>query len=194
MKAYVWRTGVVEFGENVPEGAIEFAEGKGQKFIEDIQTSCRLAYPTYVDGVRQPDVYLVPGVPEAENGEEAVDAVTAFKRWTYKRNVKYTGIYIDDKYEVYKIEPSGAITSLNPRLDLYNHSPTGFGWGDTGSGSAQLALALLADALDDDEKALRWHQEFKSSNIAKLQQEAPWRLRASLIEYLCNGLRSVENN
>src|SRR5258708_37021638 len=33
------------------------------------------------------------------------------------------------------------------RLDLFNHSPTGFGWGYGGSGPAQLALALLADSL-----------------------------------------------
>jgi hypothetical protein len=36
------------------------------------------------------------------------------------------------------------------RLDLFNHSPTGFSWGDGGSGPAQLAVALLADALGDD--------------------------------------------
>ena len=30
---------------------------------------------------------------------------------------------------------------LNPRLDLWNHSPTGFEWGYSGSGPAQLALA-----------------------------------------------------
>ena len=34
---------------------------------------------------------------------------------------------------------------LNPRLDLWNHSPTGFEWGYGGSGPAQLALAILAD-------------------------------------------------
>jgi len=43
-------------------------------------------------------------------------------------------------------------------LDLWGHSPTGFGWGYGGSGPAQLSLALLADALGDDEKAVRLHQ------------------------------------
>src|SRR5947209_8602479 len=41
------------------------------------------------------------------------------------------------------------------RLDLFNHSPTGFSWGYGGSGPAQLALALLADALGDYEVAVR---------------------------------------
>jgi hypothetical protein len=31
---------------------------------------------------------------------------------------------------------------LDPRHDLYNHSPDGFEWGYHGSGPAQLALAL----------------------------------------------------
>jgi hypothetical protein len=31
------------------------------------------------------------------------------------------------------------------RLDLRNHSPTGFEWGYRGSGAAQLSLAILAD-------------------------------------------------
>ena len=47
------------------------------------------------------------------------------------------------------------------RLDLFNHSPTGFSWGYGGSGPAQLALALLADALGDDDWAIRLHQVFQ---------------------------------
>ena len=48
------------------------------------------------------------------------------------------------------------------RLDLFNHSPTGFGWGYGGSGPAQLALALLADFLGDDDRAIRLHQDSNS--------------------------------
>jgi hypothetical protein len=58
--------------------------------------------------------------------------------------------------------------SLNPRLDLYNHSPTGFEWGYCGSGPAQLALAILADHLRDDRSALNLHQRFKWNVIAEL--------------------------
>ena len=49
---------------------------------------------------------------------------------------------------------------LNPRLDLWNHSPTGFEFGYGGSGPAQLALALLADCCGD-KAALAYYQEFK---------------------------------
>ena len=57
---------------------------------------------------------------------------------------------------------------LNPRLDLWNHSPSGFEWGYAGSGPAQLALALLADCLGEDDEAVEWHQDFKDQVVAGL--------------------------
>jgi len=63
---------------------------------------------------------------------------------------------------------------LNPRLDLFNHSPTGFEWGYGGSGPAQLALALLADVTGNDDGAVRAHQSFKSGAIASIPRDASW--------------------
>lgn len=64
---------------------------------------------------------------------------------------------------------------LPMRLDLENHSPTGLEWGYGGSGPAQLALAILADALDDDERALGLYQTFKNQVIARLDRNA-WKI------------------
>jgi hypothetical protein len=61
------------------------------------------------------------------------------------------------------------VDELDPRRDLANHSPTGFNWGYSGSGPAQLALAILADALQDDERALRLHQAYKFKVISNLR-------------------------
>ncbi len=61
------------------------------------------------------------------------------------------------------------------RLDLYNHSPTGFDWGYGGSGPSQLALAILADATGDDQYALARRQDFKSEVISGLAYDN-WRL------------------
>ena len=58
--------------------------------------------------------------------------------------------------------------ALNPRTDLFNHSPTGFEWGYSGSGPAQLALAICADCLGDDQRALAVHQDFKARFIAPI--------------------------
>ena len=66
-----------------------------------------------------------------------------------------------------KNSPGGGYP-LEPRFDLRNHSPDGFSWGFAGSGPAQLSLALLADALGDDEKAQKWYQDFKFKVIARL--------------------------
>ena len=73
---------------------------------------------------------------------------------------------------------------LAPRLDLANHSPTGLTWGYEGSGPAQLSLALLADALDDDERALRIYQPFKRAYVAGLPPEKKWWISASSIQAL----------
>jgi hypothetical protein len=51
---------------------------------------------------------------------------------------------------------------------LWNHSPTGFEWGYGGSGPAQLALAILADYLGNDDQAVVFHQDFKRCIIASL--------------------------
>ncbi len=66
-------------------------------------------------------------------------------------------------------------TPLDWRLDLFNHSPTGLEWGYQGSGPAQLALALLADYLDDGDEAVQLHQDFKRTCIAHLAEDT-WKL------------------
>lgn len=66
---------------------------------------------------------------------------------------------------------------LDPRFDLWNHSPTGFEWGYAGSGPAQLALAILADHLGDDKEAVRLHQDFKRVVVSRLPYRS-WELTA----------------
>lgn len=59
---------------------------------------------------------------------------------------------------------------LDPRYDLVNHSPDGFEWGYSGSGPAQLALAILAEVLGDDREALMVYQFFKAEVIASIKE------------------------
>lgn len=76
---------------------------------------------------------------------------------------------------VVRVLESGEARALPLRLDLHNHSPTGFEWGYGGSGPAQLALAILADCLDED-VAQKLHQQFKFKVIAPLPSAKPWLL------------------
>jgi hypothetical protein len=69
---------------------------------------------------------------------------------------------------------SGQEHVLDARLDLMKHSPTGIEWGYTGSGPAQLALAILADYLQNDHKALSYYQDFKLRVIARLDRTKDW--------------------
>jgi hypothetical protein len=66
------------------------------------------------------------------------------------------------------IEDAHGRRPLHPRLDLVVHSSDGFEWGYAGSGPAQLALALLADYLADDEAALARYLDFKDAVICRL--------------------------
>ena len=75
-----------------------------------------------------------------------------------------------------RVIEQGDARALQPRLDLANRSPTGFEWGYLGSGPAQLALAILADALDNDRLARQLYQRFKLRVIAPLPRYAPWQL------------------
>jgi uncharacterized protein DUF6166 len=69
------------------------------------------------------------------------------------------------------VDDNGEYRALDPRHDLRAHSPTGFNWGFAGSGPAQLALALAADVLGDDEKAQAVYQRLKFKLIGSLPDE-----------------------
>ncbi len=69
---------------------------------------------------------------------------------------------------------------LPMRLDLANHSPTGFEWGYEGSGPAQLALAILAYEYDKD-IAIKYYQDFKKLAIATIDINY-WVMNSSFIK------------
>ena len=81
---------------------------------------------------------------------------------------------------------------LSPRYDLRNHSPDGFAWGYGGSGPSQLALALAADVLRDDERALSIYQPLKWSIVSRLAQDDPWVLTSDAILSAIEELERVD--
>ena len=58
------------------------------------------------------------------------------------------------------------------RLDVVDHSPLGFDWGYSDSGSSQLAFAILAHALKDDDAALARYYAFKAEVVVNLPRKA----------------------
>ena len=101
---------------------------------------------------------------------------------------------------VYTIQrtPQGVVCTVNGgtassrplplRLDLWNHSPTGFEFGYGGSGPAQLALAILADCCGD-ELAVTYHQAFKWAVIARIPGPGG-SLTATFVRDVLAGLRA----
>jgi len=86
--------------------------------------------------------------------------------------------------------PEIPLRELRPRFDLRNHSPDGFNWGYGGSGPSQLALALLADALDSDKVALELYQQFKWAVVCRLA--ATWTLTTDEIIAAVDALRQTK--
>ena len=88
--------------------------------------------------------------------------------------------------KVYEGERSlaGALVTVNgtplaPRLDLRRFNRTGFDWTYVGAAPRQLALALLADHLGDDRKALALCEGFMETVVAQLDNA--WRLTSDEI-------------
>jgi len=75
---------------------------------------------------------------------------------------------------------------LDPRLDLKRLSPTGFEWTYEGNGPAQLALALLADHLGDDRRALALYEPFMRALVADLDNS--WELTSAEIDTALKAL------
>lgn len=105
--------------------------------------------------------------------------------------VAYVGFRKEGLCVVRRVERRGErvirTIDLPARHDLWNHSPDGFEWGYGGSGPAQLALAILADHLKDDERAVRLHQAFKFKVVAGLQGDS-WELPAEDVERVVRDL------
>lgn len=67
--AWTWASGLIEFGEVYPEGALPVITGDEDAVRELVGTMARYSYSG------EP---LVPGVPESGGGTAAVDALLRF--------------------------------------------------------------------------------------------------------------------
>lgn len=76
---------------------------------------------------------------------------------------------------------NGTSVALDPRIDLYRYSDY-FCWGGNDASTVQLALAVLANALDSDHRATVIHEEFAVKVLERLDPERSWMLSRSFIE------------
>ena len=75
---------------------------------------------------------------------------------------------------------------LDERLDLEPISDNGFEWTYEGAESTQLALAILADHLDDDARALELAESFMRGVIANLDNT--WQMDSEQVQSAIDAL------
>ena len=75
-----------------------------------------------------------------------------------------------------QIKDGNVTHELPLKLDVRKLTDDGFSWGEIDARSAQLSLALLCDALQDDEKALQSYQAYMFEIISKLPKNDSWEL------------------
>ena len=74
---------------------------------------------------------------------------------------------------------------LDERVDIHQFTDGGFEWSYEGDAPQQLALALLADHLDDNKQALALCSRFTRQVIANLDNE--WTLSSADIDTALNN-------
>lgn len=89
----------------------------------------------------------------------------------------YVGTRTSNGTSVVVSEDGNNPQPLDPKNKLVNHSPDGFEWGYHGSGPAQLSLALLANALNSEEVAVKYYQKFKQQVVSKFNKDE-WSITA----------------
>ena len=76
---------------------------------------------------------------------------------------------------------------LAPRYDLKRLSATGFEWTYEGDSPRQLALAILADYLGDNARAIRLSEPFMKRIVANLDND--WQLTGAEVDA---AVRNIE--
>lgn len=75
--AYCWQSGVIEFGGQIPEGALPIIDGTPRMVRELIYATARSAH----DG----KTWLVPGVAEAPSPGDACSKLMSYREWLNER-------------------------------------------------------------------------------------------------------------
>jgi hypothetical protein len=89
------------------------------------------------------------------------------------------------------VEENGEFRSLDPRHDLRSLSSEGFEWGDGSRGSLQLALALAADVLVDDDKAQNLYQRLIHKLVGRLPDDG-WVLTENRIRAVIDAIENAK--
>lgn len=71
--AFCWANGVIEFADTMPDGALQIATGPARALQEAVTVAARKGH--------KEGVWLVPGVPEAGQQDQGLEALEQWLRW-----------------------------------------------------------------------------------------------------------------
>ncbi|EBD5953444.1 host nuclease inhibitor protein [Salmonella enterica] len=74
--AYCWASGLIEFGNTLPEGVLPIVTGNEKQVRDVVEVLARHAYNGDL---------LLPGIPEAVSQDEAREALVRFSRVVHER-------------------------------------------------------------------------------------------------------------
>lgn len=101
--AWCWASGLIEFGQVAPSGAILIASGPKAFLIGVIGVVARHGKGQSVGE------YLVPGVPEADNQKTAGDALGEWLKWCSRGNghKQRHGVVFQPGFDAENVKPKG---------------------------------------------------------------------------------------
>lgn len=94
------------------------------------------------------------------------------------------GSYDKEADEYGEVTFDGKVLDPKASQKVYNHSPDGFAWGYSGSGPAQLSLAIMLAAGLSQPRAIRLYQRFKAQFISRLQQQEDFTLELDIHRWI----------
>lgn len=89
--AYVWMSGLVEFSDKVPDGALLLSKGRTKKWENNITIKCS-------SSKTKPTYYYIESIARTEDSNEKVDALIAFKDWLDTSNDRKLNKFITEHY------------------------------------------------------------------------------------------------
>lgn len=89
------------------------------------------------------------------------------------------------------VRDGGEERPLLARWDIANPSPDGFAWGYPGSGAAQLAVAILADAIGSETEVRRLYRKFAHERVAYLPPRGWQMTKAEVVDWMLLQLLSL---
>jgi hypothetical protein len=75
--AWCWATGLIEIGEELPDGAVEIVRGPAEQVHQEMEVAARHGYEGGL---------LVPGVPEARSQRAKGQALVVWAQWRGSRS------------------------------------------------------------------------------------------------------------